>query len=393
MRSAMDTTTERTRLGLNRMLPRDPTEPIRAASALELFFDLIFVVAVSLSSAQLHHAESEAHLAAGIVSYLMVFFGIWWAWMNFTWFASAFDTDERLHRLLTLTQMAGVIVLAVGTEAAMTHGDFGLIVTGYVIMRLALVCGWLRAAAASPDYRRTAHRYALGVTLVQLAWIGLVFAPDGAKIPLFVALALAELAVPVWAESVKRTPWHPEHIAERYGCFTMIVLGESVLASTVAVAGGLQESEHPVRLVVIGLAGFVLAAGMWWLYFATAAHERLTRLRTALQFEYGHYLVFAAGGAFSAGVSVLVDRATDVSELSDVVAAATLTVPVAVFVLGVWLLVMRFRVTGVVRVVVPVGAVLIAVSAFLPGAILVAAGVMVALVIMVERSGVRTGSE
>lgn len=144
-----------------------------------------------------------------------------------------------------------------------------------------------------------------------------------------------------------------------------------------------------MRLVIIGLAGFVLAAGMWWLYFAVAAHQRLTGLRSALQFGYGHYLVFAAGGAFSAGVSVLVDRATEVSELSDVVAAATLTVPVAVFVLGVWLLVMRFRLTGIVRVAVPVGAVVIAVSAFLPGSILVAAGVMVALVVAVEWSGVR----
>lgn len=74
-------------LGLRAMRPRDPDEPHRAASPLELFFDLVFVVAVSLSSAALHHSESGGHVGAGVGSYLLVFFGIWWAWMNFTWFA------------------------------------------------------------------------------------------------------------------------------------------------------------------------------------------------------------------------------------------------------------------------------------------------------------------
>ncbi len=82
------------RLRLTPMRPRDPEEPGRAASSLELFFDLVFVVAVSVASAQLHHALAEGHVGEGIANYTVVFFSIWWAWMNFTWFATSFDTVD-----------------------------------------------------------------------------------------------------------------------------------------------------------------------------------------------------------------------------------------------------------------------------------------------------------
>nr|WP_308253002.1 low temperature requirement protein A [Pseudonocardia sp. ICBG601] len=158
-------------LGLREMRPRDPDEPHRVASPLELFFDLVFVVAVSLSSAALHHEESGGHVGAGVGSYLMVFFGIWWAWMNFTWFASAFDVDDWLYRATTLVQMAGALVMAAGTPSAMAGEGYGVLVAGYVVMRLAMVTQWLRAARSHPALRTTALRYAGGIAVVQLLWI------------------------------------------------------------------------------------------------------------------------------------------------------------------------------------------------------------------------------
>lgn len=134
------------RLGLAPMRPRDPSEQHRGASPLELFFDLVFVVAVAQASGALHHAESEQHIADGVGAYLMVFFAIWWAWMNFTWFATAFDTDDWLYRVLTIFQMSGALLLAAGAETAMTEGDYVLVTWGYVIMRLPLVAQWLRAS-------------------------------------------------------------------------------------------------------------------------------------------------------------------------------------------------------------------------------------------------------
>lgn len=87
------------------MRPRDPGEEGRTASTLELFFDLVFVVAVSIAAVQLHHALTEGHVLDGIVNYAIVFFAIWWAWMNFTWFATSFDTDDWLYRVLTIGQI------------------------------------------------------------------------------------------------------------------------------------------------------------------------------------------------------------------------------------------------------------------------------------------------
>lgn len=382
-------TPAQSRFGLRKMIPRNPVEAYRSASPLELFFDLIFVVAVSMASANLHTAETADRLTAGVVGYLMVFFAIWWAWMNFTWFASAFDTDDWIYRVLTLAQMGGVIVLAIGTGPAMREMDFSLILAGYFIMRFALVTQWLRAARSHPDYRRTSLRYATGISVVQLCWLFILVVPASFTLPLFIVLVLAELAVPVWAELARKTPWNPEHINDRYGCFTMIVLGESVLASTLAFAGAAEQGAFPIHILLIGVSSFLLAAGMWWLYFASDVTHRLTQLKTALQFGYGHFFVFAAAGAFSAGVAVMLDLGQGSSQLNKLAAAATLTVPVAAFVLGVWGLILRHRLRAATNALVPCLGILIGATAFTPWPAACAAMLMVVLVVLIESVGVR----
>jgi low temperature requirement protein LtrA len=129
-----------------RMVARLTSEEHRVSTSLELLFDLTFVVAVSRAAAELSHAIAGGHPGAGLISYLMVFFAIWWAWMNFTWFASAYDVDDALYRLLTLLQMAGVLVLAAGVTAAFERVNYTTVTIGYVIMRIAMVAQWLRAA-------------------------------------------------------------------------------------------------------------------------------------------------------------------------------------------------------------------------------------------------------
>ena len=93
------------------MTGRDPTEAHRASTPLELFFDLSFVVAVAAGAAELHHGLAEGHLGT-LLGYAFVFFAVWWAWMNYSWFASAYDTGDVVFRLLTFVIMAGVLVLA-----------------------------------------------------------------------------------------------------------------------------------------------------------------------------------------------------------------------------------------------------------------------------------------
>ena len=130
----------------------------------------------------------------------MVFFAIWWAWMNFTWFASAYDCDDVLYRLAVFVQIAGALMMAGGVTAMFeTRAPNLATIGGYVVMRLALVAQWLRAAASDPARRKTGHRYAAGITVLQLAWIAVLFVP-GIWIPAFLTLATFELALPVWAE-------------------------------------------------------------------------------------------------------------------------------------------------------------------------------------------------
>ncbi len=199
------------------MTARSPHEAHRTATPLELFFDLVFVVAIAQAGSGLHHAIAEGHALAGLIGYLMVFFAIWWAWMNFTWFASAYDCDDVLYRLAVFVQIAGALIMSAGVPAMLeTRVPNAATVGGYVVMRLALVPQWLRAGASDPQHRPTARRYAIGITLLQLAWITMLFVPHLWG-PGFFIFAALELAVPVWAERAASTTWHPHHIAERYG--------------------------------------------------------------------------------------------------------------------------------------------------------------------------------
>jgi low temperature requirement protein LtrA len=323
------------------MVARATDEEHRSATVLELFFDLCFVVAVAQAASALHDQIAEDHVGDGVVGYAMVFFAIWWAWMNFTWFASAYDTDDVAYRLTTLVQIAGALILAAGVPDAMDGSDFAVITLGYVVMRLAMVTQWLRAAAADPPHRRSSLRFAAGIAVVQLGWVLRLALPDGLGMASFLVLAAAELAIPIWAERTAPTSWHPGHIAERYGLFTLIVLGECVLASTVAIQTALDENAALADLATTAAGGLLTVFGMWWLYFGKEASEFLTSLRAGIVWGYGHYLVFASAAAVGAGLAVNVDYVTHHAAIGARGSAAAFTIPVALFLLAVWALQVR----------------------------------------------------
>jgi low temperature requirement protein LtrA len=313
-----------------------------------------------------------------VVAYAMVFFAIWWAWMNFTWFASAYDTDDVAYRLTTLVQIAGALILAAGIPDAMDGSDFTVITFGYVVMRLAMVTQWLRAAAADPPHRRSSLRFAAGITLVQLGWVLRLLVPERLGMVSFLALVAAELAVPILAERAAPTTWHPHHIAERYGLFTLIVLGECVLASTLAIQTALEEDAALADLATTAAGGLLTVFGMWWLYFSTEASELLTSLRAGIVWGYGHYLIFAAAAAVGAGLAVNVDYLTQHAAVGPRASAAAFTIPVALFLLAVWALQLRPHHLGRWHnALAPATAVLVLAATFTPEPILVT-GLLVA---------------
>lgn len=369
------------------MAPRDPDEPGRSASTLELFFDLVFVVAVSIASVQLHHALTEGRVLDGLVAYGLVFFGIWWAWMNFTWFATSFDTDDWLYRVLTIVQMAGVLVLAGGIEPAFADAEYTLPVLGFVVMRLAMVAQWLRAARSHASIHRTAQAYARGITAVQVLWLVQLVVPGVPGMVLLVLLIGAEVAIPVIAQRRGSAPWHPHHITERYGLFTLILLGESLLASSNAIIDAVHDADALGPLISLAGLTFVATGALWWVYFWPPHHRSITGFGGALRYGYAHYFVFAAAGALSAGIEVEIDVLTGHSELSDLAASFTVTVPIAVFLSGVWWIAIRDHADRLVNTVVPLAAVLVLCDPLIPVPVTLTAVVLVAVVVVLEIAG------
>ncbi|MFF0153388.1 low temperature requirement protein A [Micromonospora sp. NPDC005203] len=359
------------------MRPHRRNEPHRAATPLELLFDLCFVVAVAQAASSLHHDVAEGHLGHAAASYAMVFFAIWWSWMNFTWFASAYDTDDDVYRITTLVQISGALILAAGVPRAFADGDFAVITYGYVVMRLAAVVHWTRAAAGDPRHRAAATRYAIGVTVVQIGWLLRLTLPSEWGIATFVLLALADLLVPAVAERPGMTPWHPGHIAERYGLFTLIVLGEAILAISIAIQTGLDAGEHD--LWSLAAAGAVIVFALWWLYFDRPS-EAPDRMPYSLIWGYGHYLIFAAIAAIGAGLAVSVDVERHLAHVSGSTAGYAVAIPIAVFLLTVWVLHVRRQQHGAVVVAFPVVALLALLAPLGPAPVYVLAALLVALV-------------
>jgi low temperature requirement protein LtrA len=316
------------------MSARPIDEPHRVSSPLELLFDLTFVVAVAAITDQLAHGVADGHGLSRLMPFLQVFFAIWWAWMNFTWFASSYDTDDVPYRLLTMVQMAGVLVLAAGVPAAFDHSDYRAVTLGYFIMRIALVVQWLRAGAEDRASRRTALRYAAGITVVQVGWVLRLFFGDASsvRLPLFVCLDALELLVPLWAERARSTNWHPHHIAERYGLFVIILLGESVLAVARGVEGALRETAISGSFVTIALSGLALLFALWWIYFLAPAGEGLRDRRDrSYLWGYGHYAIFASLAALGAGLEVAVEQTGHEIEPSSRAICYAVAIPVVVF--------------------------------------------------------------
>jgi len=374
------------------MVARRSDEEHRAATPLELFFDLCFVAAVSQAATTLHHDLSERHFSQGLVGYSMMFFAIWWAWMNFTWFASAYDTDDVPYRLFTFVQISGVLVLAAGVPRAMDEREFGYVVLGYVIMRFAMVGQWLRAAFADPPRRTVALRYAGGIAACQVFWLSLLFLAEAPATAAFLIGVVAELAVPVWAERAERTTWHPHHIAERYGLFTLIVLGESIISATVAFQAALDSDADAVNdLVLAALGGLLIVFSMWWLYFAQPANAATSRARRASDetmrwsfiWGYSHVFVFASAAAVGAGIAVVVDDVTGHSELTRRGALLSVAVPAAIYVVSVWLTHRRGSTVSTMDIAAPVTAVLM-VGAALVGLPLVVIGLILAALVAVK---------
>ncbi len=329
-----------------RMLGRDPDEVHRAATPLELLFDLTFATSFSFAAAQLAHALAAGHVGAGLIGFGFASFAICWAWINFSWFASAFDTDDWIFRLMTMVQMIGVLIVAIGLPrlfASIEHGhhlDNSVMVLGYVVMRLAMVGQWLRAARSDPIYRQACLCYVVAILVAQIGWVAQIFIdlPLWPTLAITTTLMVIELAGPVVAETrYGGTPWHVDHIVERYGCFAIIALGEGVVGTVAAISAVIEANGWTSDIALVSLAGMGLTFGLWWVYYMLPSAKALRANRGySLVWGYAQMLVVAAIVATGAGLHVAANYIEHEAQLDAFGTVLTVAIPVSVFLAAIY---------------------------------------------------------
>ena len=264
-------------------------ENIKRANWLELLFDLIFVYAVSKATHILAHAHA-GHIGLGqYITFVLVMIPIWWTWTGHTLYSTRFDTEDRTHRLLTLATM-----LAVVFWTTFINADFDPYYHGYlffyILIRLILiVMYWATARSNSiaiPIARRLSTGFLLGLTVASLS---LLFEPTYRYLVLYLGIGIEILTPLVSRKVLKAIPVKSHHLPERYGLLTIILFGESVIMLATSLSG----EQLNVAMVTAAIAGFILMASLWWLYFDLMDNDVLGQeLGTGQHIIYGHLFIY-----------------------------------------------------------------------------------------------------
>lgn len=334
--------------GLRVMSGRDPAELHRVATPLELLFDLTFVVAFGVAASELAHLLAEGHIRAGLIGFGFAILLVCWAWVGFSWFASAYDTDDWVYRLLTMLQMVGVIILALGLPPMYASIDKGehienrMVVAGYVVMRIALVALWIRAAKQDPARRSICLTYAVMLSVSQIGWIVIMIVNASLPVTFLLVgvMTVVELSGPWLVETRKGSaPWHAHHIAERYGLLTIIALGEGIVGTVASLSAEVSAEGWNVDAVLVAVSGIGLTFGMWWIYFVVpTSHLLHANRRRAIRFGYSHIPLFGAIVATGAGLHAAAYYIEHHSALSSVGTVLTVAIPVGVYIGSIYLL-------------------------------------------------------
>ena len=276
----------------------------RHASYLELFFDLVFVVAI----AQLTHELVLDHSLHGFAVFGALYLPVFIAWQGYTIYADRFDTDDVVFRVVVLLGMLAILALAVQIPDV-AHGDSAGFAVAYVLVRSLMIGLYLRAYHHVPDARPLIVRYAGGYSLGVGLWV-VSLAVDAPERYVLWGIALAwEYSLPWLARRLHASiPVHASHVPERFALFTIIVLGESVLAVALGVAG----RDWAPSAAVIAALGFFVAAAMWWMYFGHSMEFVLHRsARSILVFSYVHIPLLAALTAIGAGITLAIEQSSE----------------------------------------------------------------------------------
>jgi len=268
-----------------RLWPAESTSS-RRVTWLELFFDLIFVAAI----AQVDTPLGVNYSLAGVFRFLAFFVLIWWAWVGHTLYSTRFDTDDLVQRLLTLIQMFAVAAMAANAKDAFDSRYSAGFAAAYAAMRLVLVFQYLRARRVPKSRQLTTH-YAIGFGTAAVLWVVSALVDPPARYWLWAVALTIDLGTPFLAvHHAEKIPPDATHLPERFGLFTIILLGESI----VAVMHGMESQESwSLSAALSAFQGMSIAFCFWWWYFDGAAGAAERPIRSGRQARLCHVWNYA----------------------------------------------------------------------------------------------------
>ena len=293
-----------------RLRTEEGLEAGRRVTWMELFFDLIFVAAV----AQVGTHLGDDYSPAGLLRFSLLFLLIWWAWLGHTHFSTRFDTDDVVQRALTALQIFLVAVMAINATGALDSRDSAGFAAAYSAMRFVLVAQSWRARPIRKA-RALTTRYATGTGVAASLWLVSAVVPPPIRYWLWSLALVIDIGTPIiWTRHLVDVPHDAAHLPERYGLFSIILLGESM----VAVMTGMGSQEYwSGAAASSALLGMGLVFTIWWWYFdgTQAVAERHLRTRQdAVRFHiwsYAHLPLYLGIAVAGVGVEHIIATVTE----------------------------------------------------------------------------------
>ncbi|TKB45556.1 low temperature requirement protein A [Thalassotalea mangrovi] len=360
---------------------RDNQEPHRTATTLELFFDLVFVVAIATAAHGFANHLVAGEVGDGIAKFIFAYLCIWWAWNQFTWFASSFDNDSPAYRISVLLMMVGAMLIAASMDSLFQKSLLLYTYLGYVLMRVPFVFLWLRVALDNPELRSKAVFNAISLILLQVYWgWAALGVHDNYFVvhPIFLIGWLLEFCAPVIAEKIKHSQWHPDHIQERFGLLMIIVLGEVIVANihalTTAIDGGPDLLLFAYTLVTISLV-----FAMWWYYFCDQQDTLEHCVCRAFSWSYGHFFIFLCAVMVGSGLTYMHHGYEEHHVGQN--AALTVSIPIGLFIVSIWFVRDRLLLCRKGQAIVLLLALLLMATGFLPYGLVIATILLIGIVV------------
>ncbi|MDQ3289943.1 MAG: low temperature requirement protein A [Bacteroidota bacterium] len=290
--------------------PNASQQEERHATWLELFYDLIFIIAIN----QLTTFFSKDLTLVSLWQFVLLFIPIWWSWSGHTMYANRFEIDDQGHRILTFTQVLGSLFMAVFIQEALEEESY-LFACAYLFIRLVLLAMYLRIFYREPDTRVIIKPFLIGFSIGAIIWLTSIFTPPPGRFYLWVLSWMIEFITP-WLNHgrLKKAPIHNTHLPERFGLFVIIVLGESILRITRALVN-LELWQFFTGANAI--CSFVLIVLIWWIYFDYIDEFVTGKIEgTGLFYTYLHFFIYL--GIIILGVGLEYGILSHISTLANV---------------------------------------------------------------------------